>query len=329
MTEFNKLQKDHDDVFFDLTKETCLLVMRGRERFVNSAKEDVEKIDVTMEKMDIPSREASAIVGKGGKVINRLIADHDVNIQIKDNYEEISTVSVAGKGRKVEAAMKEINDILFKSEDIEISVLVTPMTRNKLLSDSGALIKKLQNDLHEACQPGNSFVRFEKISEDERDALSILLVKSQRMHIEKAEKIVKERLAQYDSSVATMEIDVELIPVIIGPKGATIKSIRKVGGAGADIDIDKVNGQLKLMADKEAGRIAMKNAIETIVNENQILRVPMANSMFADLFGQNGKQVKSKIQKSGVFMKIDDSENAILLRGSIDKVRLGLSSTKI
>lgn len=330
MSEFYALEKKHPNVIFDLSKETRTMKLRGREEFVNQANEDVTNIDVKMEKLVIPAREAAMIVGKGGKTINRLIAEHDVGIQVepqKDSKSEgdNSTIKISGNLKKVDLAMKEIQDILFNHEDIEVSILVSAMTRNKLLSESGVLVKQLQKDVNEACQPGNSFVRFEdRAKGEERESTSILIVKSARMHIEKAEKIVQERIAHYDSSLVTMQVDIDLIPVIIGAKGATIKSIRKLGGNGADIEVDKFSGEIKLMADEENQRDKMKKAVDDIINENQILRVPLDNAMIPALLGQTGRNVKAKIVKSGVFMKIDDSDTAILLRGSIEKVSLFL-----
>ena len=304
-----------------------MLKIRGREHFVAVAKDDVMEIDVRMEILEIPAREAAVIVGKAGETINRLVADHDVGIQVENEKSSSdkgnkAKIIVSGQGNKVDTAMKEIKEILFKNEDVDISILVTPMTRNRMLADSGTLVKKLQKDVNEACQPGNAFVRFEALSKEERDTNSILIVKIARMHMAKAELIVKERLELYDSSIFNLQIDIDLIPVIIGPKGATIKGLRKLGGAGSEIDLEKVSGELKVMADTEKGRNAMKAAIEKLVDENQILKVPMDRSLFADFFGQSGETVKSKIQDYGVFIKVDDSDTtALLLRGSIDKVR--------
>lgn len=326
LAEFSALQKKHPNVIFDLSKETRLLKLRGKEEYVAPAKEDVMSVDVKMEKIQIPSREAAVIVGKGGKTINRLVADHDVSIQVENQKEtksnsDKSTIIVSGEGKKVDVAMKEIKDILFNNEDMEVSILVSAMTRNRLLTDSGALVKQLQKDVNEVCQPGNSFVRFEELQKgEERESSSILIVKSARMHIAEAEKIVKERIASYDSNLVTMEVDLDLIPVIIGKKGATIKKLRNAGGVGADIEVDKYTGEIKIMADKESQREAMKKVVDDIINDNQILRVPMESSMFPDLFGQTGKSVMTKIRNSGVFVKRDDTDTAVLLRGSIEKV---------
>lgn len=322
MAEFDLLQKRYHNVTFDLKKQTSILKLRGREEFVIPAKEEVLSVDVKMETLEISSREAASIVGKSGQTVNRLVADHDVSIQVESQKnDDKSTILVSGQGKNVDAAIKEIKDILFKNEDIEMSFLVGSIVRNKMLSDSGALVKQLRKDVNNACQPGTSFVRFEELNEDASDSSSLLYVKSPRMHVDMAEKIIKERLAMFDSATLMMQIDVELIPVLIGPKGSNIKSIRQLGGSGADVEVDKLTGEIKILADKEAGRTAIKNAIQTMVDENQILRVPMESSMFADIFGQAGKAIKSKIQGSGVFMKIDDSDTSILLRGSIDKVK--------
>lgn len=327
LSELSALQKKHPNVTFDLSKETRVMKLRGREEFVTPAKEDVMNVNVKMEKMDISAREAALIVGKGGKTINRITEQHGVSIQIENqkNSKAVddgkSVIMISGNGMKVDLAVKEIKDILFNNEDIEVSILVSAMTRNRLLSNGGGLVKQLQKDVNKACQPGNSFVRFEEMTKgEERDSSTILIVKSARMHIEKAEAIVKEKISSFDSNLVTIQIDVDLVPVIIGSKGATIKSLKKLGGQGADIDVDKFSGEVKLMADTESQRDAMKTAIDDLVNENQILRVPMDSAMFPDLFGQTGRAVKGRIQKNGVFLKIDDSNSAILLRGSIEKI---------
>jgi len=320
MTEFSSLQKKYPNVIFDLSRETSMLKLRGREEYVDPAKEEVLKNDVTMQSIETSSRDAALIVGKSGKTINRLIETHGVAIQVENRKDDMSEIIVSGLQNQVVEAINEIKDILFNNEDMEVSLLVSAMTRNKLLSNSGLLVKKLQKDVNAACQPGNSFVRFEELPKEERETSSILLVKSPRMHIKEAEKIVRERIEEYDSAVLTMQIDLDLIPVIIGPKGATIKAIRKEGGDGSDLEIDKFSGEVKLMAEKESSREKMKSAIDAIVSENQIMRLPMEKSMFADLFGQSGKVVKAKIQNNGVFMRIDDSDTSIILRGSIEKI---------
>lgn len=323
LAEFKELEKNHDGVIFDLQRDTSTLRFRGREEAVALAKEDVNKISVKMETLEIHGREAALIVGKSGKTINRLVEAHDVAIQVensKKSNSDTSKIIVSGQGNKVDSAMKEIKDILFNSEEIEVSILVSAMTRNKLLTDAGALVKKLQKDVNEACESTNTYIRFEQIGKEERESASILLVKALRMHIEEAEKIVKERIEIYDSAVIMMQVDTDLIPAIIGSKGATIKAIRTKGGPGADIEIDKLTGEVKLLADTDESRQNMKKAVDDIVSENQILRVPMEDSMFPDLFGQSGKAVKAKVQNSGVFIKRNDDDTAVLLRGSIEKI---------
>ena len=84
MSEFSNLQGRHPDVVFDLSKETRSIKLRGREEFVNPAKEDLMNVDVKLETLVISAREASLIVGKGGKTINRLVDEHNVGIQVEN-----------------------------------------------------------------------------------------------------------------------------------------------------------------------------------------------------------------------------------------------------
>ena len=120
MAEFDLLQKRYHNVTFDLTKQTSILKLRGREEFVIPAKEEVLSVDVKMETLEISSREAASIVGKSGQTVNRLVADHDVSIQVESQKnDDKSTILVSGQGRNVDAAIKEIKDILSATNSVE------------------------------------------------------------------------------------------------------------------------------------------------------------------------------------------------------------------
>lgn len=322
------------NVIFEFSIESSLLKMRGREEFVNAAKAHLMSFDLSLETLEIPNSDSGVVVGKGGATINRLVTEHNVSIEIfhvkSKSPNDITTVTVSGYRNDVSEAIKEIKDLLFKNEVIEFSVLVSPMVRNKLLNNSGQLIKNLQKDLNEACESKHYSIRCEKFDDDEEYvSLSNLTVRTTRMHFEKAEKIVKEKLALYESTKYTMQIDVGLVPVIIGPKGSTIQSLKALGGPGANIQVDKLNGEIQLMGDTETGRNAMKDVIDNLITENQIIKVPMEHIHISDLFGQIGKDIRSKIQQSGVYIKIDDSETLVSLRGSIDKVSLSSCSDNL
>jgi len=330
MSQFNIIQKNHPNVDFDFSKESLVIKLRGKQEYVDLAKESLSEMNVKMglESITASGREVAVVVGKSGCTINRLIDTYDVSIEVKASKtktagdEDESTITISGYEHQVDGALQEIKNILFQNESIQTSILLSSMTRNKLLANSGELIKVLQKDINTACQPGMSTVRFEDVAKEDRDLPSLLTLTSARMHIDKAESILNERIDAYNSTVITMQIDSELIPVVIGPKGAMIKSLKKLGGPGSDIDIEKLTGIIKIMSNDNEMRNKVKNAIDKIVDENQILKVPVLKSMFSLIYGPSGKakDLRSKIEKSNVFMRPDDIDTTIVLRGSIENI---------
>lgn len=324
MAEFNKISEKHSQTYFDLSKESTTITLRGRPEFVALAKEDILAIDVQKETRKLTGRNTGLVVGKGGVTVNKLVEVFDVIIDVKKESDEVSQMEIVGTANNIERAMKKIDEILFSNEEQEESILVASMTRNKLLSNNGALIKEMRNDMMKQFPGRNVFVSFEKLSKDEMKSAStsLLAVKAPRICILECLEMLKKRVAEYEACVLTMYVDGYLIPKIIGTKGAKIAELRKIGDEVSEIDV-QATGEIKIMADKEATRLAIKAAIDEIVAQNQLLKVPTDPSLFGLVFGGPGKELRAELQKNQVSISNDNNDNSITLRGSLEKITEG------
>merc|ERR1740124_520555 len=320
MAAFTKLQTLYPKVHFDLSRQNFTITLRGKPEVVATVKGSILGINVEMEIMKLAGRETALIVGKGGVTVNQLVDEYNVAIDVSKKSEDTSVVKIVGTSMSVASAKAAIQDILYNNEEVEMSIIVDALTRNMLLSESGLLMKELQKEVKEKCDHHNTLMNFEKLSKEEvkSSSTSILFIKAPRIGIESATKVVKARVDSYEAGILTFEVDPALVPLIIGKKGETISKLRSLG-PGAEIHVEKTTGEIKILGNDDASA-AIKNAIEDIVANNQIINVAVDESMFGLVFGHQGKELKDEIQLLGVTMANGSSRKYIKLRGQIVKI---------
>ena len=102
--------------------------------------------------------------------------------------------------------------------------------------------------------------------------------------------------------------------------GANINILRKLE-LGAEIEVDKVSGKVRVICEDNKTREVLKEAIEKVIAENQIIKVVTDRSMFPLIYGTTGKEMRQKFQQNGVFIVSNNSKDSVTLRGSVVKVR--------
>jgi len=317
-----KLQSLYPKVHFDLSRQDFMINLRGKPEQVALVKDNILGINVEMETMKLEGRETALVLGKQGVTVKQLVEEHNVAIDVNKERgdKDASFVKIVGTLMNVASAKAAIQDILFNNEEVEVSIIVDALTRHKLLSDSGLLMKKLQEEVKGRCDHNNTMMNFEKLSKEDvkSSSTSTLFIKAPRIGIDSATEVVKTRVESYESDIFTMEVDVALIPLIIGKKGETINKLRSLG-LGAEIHVEKTTGEIKILGSDEA-TMAIKNAINEIVANNQIINVAIDESMLGLVFGHQGKELKEEIQALDVSMTNGSSRKYIKLRGQIEKI---------
>mmetsp|Transcript_37996 Transcript_37996/g.55519 ORF Transcript_37996/g.55519 Transcript_37996/m.55519 type:complete len:1279 (-) Transcript_37996:332-4168(-) len=322
--KLNKVQEDHPDVHIDFSRNGNTAQLRGRPEKVVVAKNDLLSFDVKKVTRKLEGRETAFVVGKGGATVNRLVDDHDVVINISNTDSNSSEVEIIGFEGNINAALSEIEDILYKNEEIEEILLVQPMQRNKLLENSGATVKVIQAEINNMIGSNGIGVLlvFEKRPKEDMHSkdLTKLAIKTSRMSMKEAKKLVQKHIDAFDSKVRQVDVEPSLIPAIIGKGGANINALRKEC-KGADVDVDKDTGVIKIFSNDDETKEVIVKAIEKIVAENQTTFVEVEQNVIGAIFGEVGKEMRNSIiDGMGVNIGIDPSDSKINLRGTVEKI---------
>jgi len=319
MEPFKQLQIDHEDVYFDLSKESRIMKIRGRSEPVEAAKKAIAEFDIAMDSIKLAGRETAIVVGKGGVMIKALIEKFSVGIQVDRINDDSSVAKIVGLPSDVEEAVKEINFMLFKCEDIETSIVVSALAKNGYLENSGALIKQLQKDVNQALDSAGIRLNFEKKEVGaESSSIALLRIKAPRSHHLAAVDFVKPRIEQFESKVFVIKVEDRLIPKIIGKKGENINAMRKIG-KGATIEVGRLDSEVSVLAADEATKELIKAEIEKIVAKNQILQIPVESKMMGLVFGSLGKDMRSKIAKIDVNIS-QDGNDTVMFKGYVESI---------
>jgi len=323
----NKIQATHPLVHLDLSRNNTCLTLRGKPEYIATAKEDIESLEINTVVRSLPSREIGLVVGKGGGTVNKLVADHDVSINVvNENGGANAVVEITGPSINVETALAEIEDLLYQNEEIEKFVMVNPMQRNMFLGNSGAVLKEIQAEISGSKSGLGTLLVFEKRDKsiDKSSSLmkepSKLIIRTCRSNMDKALTVIQTRITEHEATVVSVTVDTGMVPAIIGKGGATINSLRQEG-SGAEIEIDKSTGIIRIQATDENVKKSIINSINKIVAENQVLYVKVERSMIGLIFGESGKEIKKSIVENlGVWMGVDQSDEHIILRGTVEKI---------
>lgn len=214
-----------------------------------------------------------------------------------------AVVEITGPVPNIEAARAEVETILYENEEIEDFLMVNPMQRNMFLANSGALLKQMQAQISGGgvTKGGTSaLLLFEKRDKGTDKPMSIakepskLCVRTSHFNMDNALQIVKRRIAEHEATIITIEVHPDMVPAIIGKGGATINALRQEG-SGAEIEIDKNTGTIRIQANDQSVREYVKESINQIVAENQVLNVAVERPMIGLIFGDSGKEIKTCI----------------------------------
>mmetsp|Transcript_50614 Transcript_50614/g.61045 ORF Transcript_50614/g.61045 Transcript_50614/m.61045 type:complete len:1310 (+) Transcript_50614:177-4106(+) len=322
-----KLEVANPEVQFDLSRNSTILHLRGRPEFAVLAKKEVENLDVKTLSRNLSSKETGLVVGKGGATINKLISDHDVSINVLNESKGSdagATVEITGPSANADAALAEVEEILYENEESEDFVLVETMQRNMFLSNGGAVLKEIQAEINEGGK-GGILLLFERRGKDERNNPnskdpSKLSIKTSRANMARAMELVRNRIEAHEKTVLTIKVDADKVAAIIGKGGATINQLRQEG-SGAEIEVDKDTGVIKIQSEDDDVKAKVKHAIDEIVLANQILNVEVEKSMISLLFGETGKPLRKKISdEMNVWIGVDSSYFHVTLRGTQEKI---------
>jgi len=280
MIPYKQLRKDHENVYIDLSKDSKVMKLRGKVEAITAVKDDIAKINVTMETIEVSGREAGLIIGKGGATIKALTEKYDVGLDVKDGNKDKAAIEIVGISINVAAAVKGINEMIFQNQVVDTAVVCSKLFKFKCLGKAGAGIKELQKDVNAALDSNAVRIQFEGRDKEVEieSSCALLEIRTPRMIHTRAVELVKMRVAEDEAKTLVIKFESHMIPMIIGKGGEKINELKKLG-KGATIELDRVIGEASILATDEATKLLVKGAIEEIIAQNQILKIAVENSM--------------------------------------------------
>lgn len=281
MAPFKELRNNHSELYIELSKESKKLKVRGKEGAISSLKDAIAQLDVAMETIKISNKEAGLVIGKGGSMIKSLTEKYSIGVEINKDATESAFVEVVGTTSNVADAVKEINQLLYQNQDVKSVVVVNKLIKNRLLENSGASLKSIQKELNKTFDTNSIRLGFESSKDQDTDnaASSALfeIASIQAVHMAAIE-VLKQKIAECESNILTVHVDPTIVPKIIGKGGEKIKELKKLG-KGSTIEIDKVTGEVSIFSSDENTKNLVKADIDTIVAQNQSLKIPVEEPM--------------------------------------------------
>jgi len=317
----NQVKSTYADVYIELYNSVIRL--RGQSSKLAAAKDKILGYDVKKEEIRVPVKQTGSTVGKGGENINKLQKNYNVSVNVISGSKSIeSTIEIIGLASDVVPAMAELQDIIYRNEEVEETFVMDSLQRNMFLENSGEVLKEIQSKISET--GSGSLLSFEKLSVEERDSASRkptkLVVKTKRSSLDVAKELIQSRLDAFNASVVTMRVGAAVIPSIIGKSGATIKALQAEGD-GANIDIDKSSCTVTIQSESEETRSAVIAKIEEIIAKNQTLSLDIEQSLIGAVFGELGKTMRRTLAEDiGAHMGMDSDDTHITVRGSNEQI---------
>jgi hypothetical protein len=260
----------------------------------------------------------------GGAQINQLVEQFDVSIDV-EKMGEYDEARILGTGNNPKRAYTRIQEILFQSEDVERSILIRSIIKNKLLSNSGALIKRLQKDVADISGT-NVMVNIDKEDrDDQKSSLTTLVVISPRSSIDLASTQVEHAIQKFESAILIVQLDSVIISCLLEKGGSLINELRDRFSANAEISVSKESNLVLVLSEDHSVKENIKLELEKFVEQNQVFVFKTDASLFGLIFGT--KSLRDTLKSLGVVVQKDASSNTVRLRGSSDGVSIPITFT--
>lgn len=294
------------------------IVLGGHPEKTNAAKRDITSLQIVSKTRSLEGREVNTVVGKAGSTINNLSEKYCVVMEIS-KVSGSSNLRVIGVLVDVDAALKEVNSLLYQNEEVEEAIVVNQMLRGELLNNSGAGIKEFQYSVSNAIGIDHS-VSLVLERNTAKDAVPSLLIKCNREVMARVKSLVQKKVDEFETNTITINVPSEIIPSIIGKGGAKINSLRQEGAGGALIEAESRTETVKIHSRDKHTREIIRTAIEQIVADNQVGYVSIEKASIGFMFGEPGKDMREKLSEIGCNISINENETKVVIKGRNESV---------
>ena len=311
-----ELKGKNEGVRFDFLARVHRMVLTGGPSKVAKAKSSIDNMDVVSKTYSgLDGKQSSIVVGKHGATIHELSTKHGVVMNLSKEGGDTSSLKIIGPTSKVDAALSEVTTLLFDNEQLKESFDIDKIMKNELIQNLGASIKEFENSVANAVD-APAFLTIERNAP--RDVAPTLILKCPRSVMDRAKSLVTKKIREFESNIVTVAVSPEIIPAIIGKGGTKIESLQQLGG-GAAVEADK-SGFVKIYSHDADSRQAVQDAVQQIIDENQIGHVEIEKKSLGFLFGEAGKETMTAVNELNCNVQTNDDESKLTIKGTKENI---------
>lgn len=217
-------------------------------------------------------------------------------------------IVISGTASAVSAAEARLREIIAGHQE-RIVALPDPGLVGEIVGKAGANIKALQEELKVEIDVDKAALSLRLTGAP--DALDAATVKLQALF----EKFAREH--------ATMFVDRNLIPQVIGKGGATIKALQEE--TGAQIKTETNSGELRISGPEEAIAKAKAKLAEMLKLDQASDTLTLDTAALSRLIGKGGANLRRLQEAHSVAISVDPATGVFTLRGDSE----GIAAAKL
>ena len=223
------------------------------------------------------------------------------------------TFKLTGPSGHVQAAVREILNLLEAHRDKETTIPIRAILKSTLLLESGKGIQTLFQKVNEVDRSaGYIGVNFGTSSSP-----SIVVKAKSRVH-DVAVELVEEELRRLERNIVELPVDEAVIPVLIGRKGQNLKDLR--GDRVVNIEFLRDVGKVLLCGMEKTEVQAVVEDIEAVIEKHRVERIPLEPSQYPHQIREL-LRTKAKEVNALVYMRADDDKTQVVLRGTDENLK--------
>ncbi|PIA14357.1 hypothetical protein COEREDRAFT_82773 [Coemansia reversa NRRL 1564] len=285
-----------------LASAVKLVAAELRKRVTAAA--DYERLHSYRDQITVPRALLARIIGRGGENIRRIRSEHDVTVDVTDGAAGApSLVKLQGTREDVTAVVGELNELAARMAD-QVSEIVNVPARlhRSLIGTGGKYVRRLEEKYAVSVQFPSS--RRESSDDDPQLTPDQILIRGGRKGVEST-KVELLELAAYETEhnhTVRFTIPSVYLPHVVGKAGSRIGEIKDESNTRIDLGDPKDGVVEAVIVGTVAGTKLAREAIETIVTEQQsqietTLSVPVKYHRV--LIGSGGSHVRELVQQAG------------------------------
>eukprot|EP01041_Mallomonas_annulata_P002139 gene2139-4170_t len=298
-------------VRIDISKSKRLCGITGLSENIQAAKAEILAIRCARVELPFEDSILPFVIGKGGNTIRALEVDHSVQLDVS---RELHMIVVLGFEDDVKAAVATLSNIIHENKEIEEIIEVDRNTvLNCIIGAKGNVIRNLQKEL-------NVYIQTQKTEE----IIQKLSIRGTAANVIPAKMKINELIAEYESHGTVVTFPEEILPLIVGRKGARITSLREEHPL-VQFDIDNINSCVRIHCIDHEARVAAKSAVEAIVQANQRGEIHMDMDTTIALKGARGLETRTKIvNELSLNLDILSIEEIVRVRGETEAIQIAI-----